>query len=71
MNRYGYHAAPLNSVNHLHLHCLVLPITQKFYDEVIYGENLTHTQALIDKLQDKKTHKDSNKTKEEQKDSTS
>jgi len=65
-HRFGYHAAPLNSVNHLHLHCLVLPLTIKYYDEVVYGENLTSTETLIDKLKGKEIRKNK-KLKEEEK----
>uniref|UniRef100_A0A5B7BPB4 Putative histidine triad nucleotide-binding protein 3 isoform X2 n=1 Tax=Davidia involucrata TaxID=16924 RepID=A0A5B7BPB4_DAVIN len=28
--RFGFHQPPLNSVNHLHLHCLALPFTPRW-----------------------------------------
>ncbi|KAL1355858.1 hypothetical protein AAHE18_05G142600 [Arachis hypogaea] len=29
-HRFGFHQPPLNSVNHLHLHCLALPYTPRW-----------------------------------------
>jgi len=30
LDRFGFHQPPLNSVNHLHLHCLALPYTPRY-----------------------------------------
>ncbi|KAI4377910.1 hypothetical protein MLD38_015466 [Melastoma candidum] len=30
LHRFGFHQPPLNSVNHLHLHCLALPFVPKW-----------------------------------------
>jgi len=41
-----------------------LPLTIKYYDEVVYGQNLTSTETLIEKLLERKSHKEK-KSKEE------
>ena len=48
--RFGYHEPPMNSIDHLHLHCIVLPITSKYLDQVIYGFKLASTQKIISKI---------------------
>jgi len=39
----------MNSVLHLHLHALVLPITKPFFDNYIYGACLASTETIIEK----------------------
>lgn len=51
MNRFGYHEPPTNSVDHLHLHCIVLPITKPFYDNLLYGAQLSPTSKFITKFE--------------------
>ena len=51
MNRFGYHEPPINSVDHLHLHCLVLPISKPFYDRMLYGTQLSPTSKFITKFE--------------------
>lgn len=48
--RFGYHEPPMNSIDHLHLHCIVLPITSDYLDKVIYGFKLTPTAKIIAKI---------------------
>ena len=48
--RFGYHEPPMNSIEHLHLHCIVLPITNNYLDKVIYGFKLTKTEKIIAKI---------------------
>jgi len=51
--RFGYHEPPVNSVDHLHLHCLVLPITKVYIDKIVYGSLLSPTSVVIQKIKDK------------------
>ncbi len=53
-NRFGYHEPPINSVDHLHLHCLVLPIEKVYIDKMVYGSMLSPTSLVIQKIKDKK-----------------
>lgn len=48
--RFGYHQPPMNSVDHLHLHGFMLPLTNDYLDKVIYGFKLASTQKIIDNL---------------------
>ena len=48
--RFGYHEPPMNSVDHLHLHCLVPPIKVKYLDHVVYGIKLAPTDKIISKI---------------------
>jgi len=48
--RFGYHEPPMNSVEHLHLHCIVLPITSPYLNGVIYGKKLARTEQIIAKI---------------------
>jgi len=51
--RFGYHEPPVNSVDHLHLHCLVLPIAKVYIDKIVYGSLLSPTSVVIQKIKDK------------------
>mmetsp|Transcript_36448 Transcript_36448/g.32715 ORF Transcript_36448/g.32715 Transcript_36448/m.32715 type:complete len:173 (-) Transcript_36448:127-645(-) len=51
--RFGYHEPPMNSVDHLHLHCFVLPIATKYLNDVVYGYKLCSTKKLIAKIHEK------------------
>ncbi|XP_039689992.1 bifunctional adenosine 5'-phosphosulfate phosphorylase/adenylylsulfatase HINT4 isoform X2 [Medicago truncatula] len=35
--RFGFHQPPLNSVNHLHLHCMALPYTPRDNMNIYFG----------------------------------
>lgn len=48
----GFHAPPLNSVDHLHLHYFVLPFSEKFYAEIKYGKQLTLFSTVYEKLKE-------------------
>jgi len=48
--RFGYHEPPMNTIDHLHLHCIVLPIQTPYLNGVIYGEKLASTQKIISKI---------------------
>jgi hypothetical protein len=43
----------MNSVEHLHLHCFVLPITNNYLNKVIYGFKLAPTLKIIEKIYEK------------------
>ena len=49
-NRLGFHIPPNNSIEHLHLHCFLLPFKNSFYDLVIYGTMLRNIDDQIDLL---------------------
>lgn len=48
--KFGFHVPPWNSINHLHYHCFRLPITNCFYDNIVYGCFLTPMDSIIEKL---------------------
>ena len=52
-SRFGYHEPPMNSVDHLHLHCFVLPISTKYLNDVVYGYKLCSTKKLIARIHEK------------------
>lgn len=54
--RFGYHEPPMNTVEHLHLHCIVLPITSDYLNKVIYGFKLTPTDKVIEKISKGEIH---------------
>lgn len=41
----------MTSVDHLHLHCFVLPITNPTFERVIYGSSLAPTSKIIHKIE--------------------
>ncbi|KAL4496195.1 hypothetical protein ABPG72_012932 [Tetrahymena utriculariae] len=49
--RFGYHSPPLNSIDHLHLHGFVLPISNCINNKILYGYFLTSNQQIIKKLE--------------------
>ncbi len=48
--RFGYHEPPKNTIDHLHLHCIVLPITNPYLNGVVFGKFLTKTETIIAKI---------------------
>lgn len=54
--RFGYHEPPMNTIDHLHLHCIVLPITSDYLNNVIYGFKLTPTDKIIAKVESGEIH---------------
>ena len=61
--RFGYHEPPINSVDHLHLHCLVLPITKVYIEKIVYGSLLSSTETVIKKIKEKKSENGTEKEK--------
>lgn len=45
--RFGFHRPPFYSIPHLHLHCLILPIQNCFYNKITYGLALKDPQEYI------------------------
>ena len=58
MIRFGFHAPPMNSINHLHMHGFVLPMKDKTKNLIVYGYMLTPPEKIIKKLQDAKKIRD-------------
>ena len=54
LDRFGFHQPPLNSMPHIHLHCFVLPFKTRYFDEEIYGKDLTSVEDMIKKIKKKK-----------------
>ena len=52
--RFGFHLRPYNSIDHIHLHCFVLPFTSLIKDKIVYGKMLTKVEEVVLKLNDKK-----------------
>lgn len=48
--RFGFHLKPYNSIDHIHLHCFVLPFSSLVKDKVVYGKMLTSIEEVIGKL---------------------
>lgn len=48
--RFGFHLPPVNSVDHIHLHCFVLPITSWKYNWLVYGWGLNSVESVIKKI---------------------
>ena len=44
--RFGFHTDE-RTVNHLHLHCFILPFTNHWFGKVKYGSMLTSVDAAI------------------------
>ena len=48
--RFGFHLPPVNSVNHLHLHCFIEPLTAWRYNRVLYGWLMNSVDDVLAKL---------------------
>jgi galactose-1-phosphate uridylyltransferase len=48
--RFGFHLPPFNSIDHLHLHCFIEPLTSWKYDKVYYGIVLNSIEDTLEKL---------------------
>ena len=44
--RLGFHRPPRNSMYHLHIHMIVLPLREARH-EITYGERLTKTDQVV------------------------
>ncbi|KRX00315.1 HIT-like domain [Pseudocohnilembus persalinus] len=55
--KFGYHMPPYNSVDHLHLHCFILPFGSKIIQCIKYGCALTSTDKLINIINKRNTGK--------------
>ena len=53
--RFGYHKPPINTVEHLHLHGIVLPIKSEFLSNLRYGKLLTPTETIIQEVEQGKS----------------
>jgi hypothetical protein len=45
--RFGFHLPPYNSVDHVHLHCFILPFTNILKEKVAYGRLLIPVEKII------------------------
>jgi hypothetical protein len=44
--RFGFHLPPCNSINHIHLHGLVEPLSHFIRDKVTFGLMLTTSEEM-------------------------
>ena len=51
--RFGFHLKPYNSIDHIHLHCFVLPFASLVKDKMVYGKMLTSIEEVIVKLRER------------------
>lgn len=47
--RFGFHLRPYNSIDHVHLHCFVLPFSSFTKEKIAYGKLLTSIEEVIAK----------------------
>lgn len=48
--RFGFHLKPYNSIDHVHLHCFLLPFDSMIKDKIVYGKMLTSVEELKERL---------------------
>lgn len=53
---FGFHTPPFNSINHLHMHCIVPPFKNYYYYFVNTYLMMTKLDTLIDDIKNKKYH---------------
>lgn len=51
--RFGFHEPPINTVGHLHLHGIALPIPNEYMNDIVYGTMLTSPETLIECLKNR------------------
>ena len=49
--RFGFHLPPVNSIDHLHLHCFIEPLSGFKYNKIDYGWLLNSVEDVIKKLE--------------------
>ena len=53
---FGFHTPPFNSINHLHMHCIVPPFKNYYYYFVNTYLMMTKLDTLIDDIKNKRYH---------------
>ena len=53
---FGFHTPPFNSINHLHMHCIVPPFKNYYYYFVNNYLMMTKLDTLIDDIKNKRYH---------------
>ncbi len=52
--RFGFHLPPYNSIDHVHLHCFLLPFSSFVKDQIVYGKLLTSVDKVAELLTEAK-----------------
>ena len=53
----GFHLPPHISVFHIHLHCLILPITNRMNNKYLYGYAIKSAEEVRQRIETKKMSK--------------
>jgi sulfate adenylyltransferase (ADP) / adenylylsulfatase len=48
--RFGFHLPPYNSVDHIHLHCFIEPLSGWMYNRVHYGVLFKGVEGVLERL---------------------
>jgi len=48
--RFGFHLPPVNSIDHIHLHCFIEPFGEFKYDKIVYGWFMKSVESMLRKL---------------------
>ena len=48
--RFGFHLPPINSIDHIHLHCFIEPLSAWKYNTLLYGWLFNTVDQTLEKL---------------------